>query len=171
MSSDRDPNAIRLPDDVAQRLLARATELDDRSGRTSIDQLRRAANEAGISPAAFEAALAELARGELGRPASAGMPAIDVRGRWVTSPLRRGLLVAAAAVSLLLIGVGVVRSVTTAAPVPEAVQVDVVPMDVTVPEITVETIAVPVAPPADVAPADVRTPPLAPAPAGPPPAR
>ena len=167
MPSDRDPNAIRLPDDVAQRLLARATELDDRSGRTSIDQLRRAATEAGISPAAFETALAELARGELGRTSAA--PGIAVRGSWVTNPLRRTLIVVAAAISVLVLAVGAVRSVTTAEEVPAgaaAVDVEVGP-----PEITVETIAVPVAPPADVAPADVRPAPLAPSPAAAPPAR
>lgn len=129
MSTDRDPNAIRLPDDVAQRLLARATELDERGGRTSIDQLRRAATEAGISPAAFETALAELARGELGRP---GAAAIDVRGSWVTSPLRRVLLIAAAAVALLLLGVGLVRSVTTAGESPAAVETTPTAVDVDV---------------------------------------
>ena len=127
MPSDRDPNAIRLPDDVAQRLLARATELDDRSGRTSIDQLRRAATEAGISPAAFEAALAELARGELGRPAGSA-PLIDARGSWVTSSFRRGLIVAAAAVSLLVLAIGAVRSVTTAEEPVRAIEVEVAPV-------------------------------------------
>jgi len=143
MSTDRDPNAIRLPDDVAQRLLARATELDERGGRTSIDQLRRAATEAGISPAAFEAALAELARGELGRPAPAA--GIDVRGSWVTSPLRRGLLVAVAAIAAILLAVGAMRSVTTAEEAPEAV--DVMPVDAPLPPPPPDVVPVPDAPP------------------------
>jgi hypothetical protein len=157
MPTDRDPNAIRLPDDVAQRLLARATELDERNGRTSIDQLRRAATEAGISPAAFEAALAELARGELGRPAAATAPAIDVRGSWVTSPFRRGLLVAAAALAAILIAVGAVRNVTVARESPAVpVEVDVdMPVDVApAAPLDVELVPEPPAPEAPVPPTE-----------------
>src|SRR4051812_17795631 len=58
-----------LPDmvaeDAAHRLLARAVELDaHRSGSLSIDQLRDVARDAGISPRAFEDALAEMRAGE-----------------------------------------------------------------------------------------------------------
>lgn len=169
MSSDRDPNAIRLPDDVAQRLLARATELDDRSGRTSIDQLRRAATEAGISPAAFETALAELARGELGRPAARTATGIDVRGSWVTSPIRRVLLFAAAALSLLILGVGAVRMAQDG---PEPVmEIEAMPMDV-------ELVPAPRAPEGSIVPPTeapaagvITAPPTAATPAAVPPAR
>ncbi|MGI9077636.1 MAG: hypothetical protein ACR2G6_09945 [Gemmatimonadaceae bacterium] len=50
-----------LPEAIAERLLARASELDVESGGgSSVIDLRAAAAEAGISPAAFDAALAEL---------------------------------------------------------------------------------------------------------------
>lgn len=165
MPHDRDPlaevDAIRLPDDVAQRLLARATELDERRGRTSIDQLRRAASEAGISPAAFDTALAELARGELGRSPSGRVALPGPRGQWVTSPLRRRLLVAGAVIAAALVALGGVRAVTQAneprAAAPEAVEVDVM-----VPEaVEVEVLAPPevIVPPAAPPEAEVRTPP------------
>lgn len=128
MPTDRDPSSIRLPDDVAQRLLARATELDERNGRTSIDQLRRAATEAGISPTAFDSALAELARGELGR-SEAPRAGIHVRGSWVTTPVRRGLFVAAAVVSLLVLAIGAVRVATTDE-APEAIELEAIEVEV-----------------------------------------
>jgi hypothetical protein len=50
-----------LPADEARRLLTRATELEaTRSADLTVAELRQAAREAGISPAAFEQALAEL---------------------------------------------------------------------------------------------------------------
>ena len=49
---------LTAPD--ASRLLARASELDAAGGAATIAQLRAAALEAGISPLAFEAALAEV---------------------------------------------------------------------------------------------------------------
>lgn len=53
--------AERLPEDAARRLLARASELEAaRSTELSVAELREAAREAGIAPAAFEQALAEL---------------------------------------------------------------------------------------------------------------
>lgn len=53
--------AERLPEEAAQRLLKRASELEAaRSAELSVAELREAAREAGISPGAFEQALAEL---------------------------------------------------------------------------------------------------------------
>jgi hypothetical protein len=50
-----------LPEDAAHRLLARAVELDARrASNVSIAQLRDIALEAGIAPAAFDDALAEI---------------------------------------------------------------------------------------------------------------
>lgn len=60
------PHGAAVPDTVvsdtaAQRLIARAIELDARrSDVVSVAQLRDAVLEAGVSPAAFDAALAEL---------------------------------------------------------------------------------------------------------------
>ena len=53
--------AERLPEEAARRLLARATELEAaRSADLSVAELREAAREAGITPGAFEQALAEF---------------------------------------------------------------------------------------------------------------
>lgn len=61
MTDDNHSDATRLPEDAAHRLLARAVELDaSRGSDITIAQLRDAAAEAGISVAAFDAALAEL---------------------------------------------------------------------------------------------------------------
>lgn len=51
------PELERVPARVAEKLLARASELDANSSQVA--ELRKAATEAGISPAAFDAALAE----------------------------------------------------------------------------------------------------------------
>jgi hypothetical protein len=56
-----DPDSVRLSDDSAAALLARATQLDAaRLANTSVAELRRAALDAGIAPEAFEQALSEL---------------------------------------------------------------------------------------------------------------
>jgi hypothetical protein len=62
MTSERDRDAERLPVPAAERLLARAAELDAlaESGGVSISHLRRASAEAGIGTEAFDAALAEV---------------------------------------------------------------------------------------------------------------
>jgi TonB family protein len=62
VASDRDSGleGLRLPDDAARRLLARAGELDSQNSGIAVSQLRQAAAEAGISPHAFETALGEL---------------------------------------------------------------------------------------------------------------
>jgi hypothetical protein len=52
---------MRLPDDAAHRLLARAIELDHcRESETTLADLRAIAHEAGITTQAFDAALREL---------------------------------------------------------------------------------------------------------------
>ena len=60
-SRRREPEREVLPEKVGERLLRRASELDvaNRSG-AEVAKLRAAAAEAGISHAAFDAALAEL---------------------------------------------------------------------------------------------------------------
>lgn len=55
------PPPERLPEPAAERLLARASELDaDRRAGSAVADLRAAAAEAGISAHAFDEALAEL---------------------------------------------------------------------------------------------------------------
>jgi hypothetical protein len=54
-------DADRLPEEAARRLLERASQLEAaRSTELSVAELREAAREAGITPDAFEQALAEL---------------------------------------------------------------------------------------------------------------
>ena len=54
-------DAERLPEEAARRLLQRASELEAaRSAQVSVAELREAAREAGITPGAFEQALAEF---------------------------------------------------------------------------------------------------------------
>ena len=55
-----DPDAEVLPDALAARVLARASELDAALGAGTVASLRSAALEAGISRRAFDAALAEV---------------------------------------------------------------------------------------------------------------
>ena len=70
--SSPDPEREALPTDVADRLLARAAELDSaQRGSTEIARLREAAAEAGMLPSAFDAALAELRAEHQRRPAKA----------------------------------------------------------------------------------------------------
>ena len=54
-------DAERLPEEAARRLLQRASELEAaRSTELSVAELRDAARDAGITPGAFEQALAEI---------------------------------------------------------------------------------------------------------------
>ena len=56
-----EPDSVRLSEDSAAVLLARATELDAAgANRVSIAELRQAARDAGIAPEAFEQALSEF---------------------------------------------------------------------------------------------------------------
>lgn len=86
MTPDGDPTVRRLSEEAVERVLARAAELDAGApGGIPVDELRRAALEAGIGPEAFAAALAEVSNAELLRsrasrsgvslPATARVPA------------------------------------------------------------------------------------------------
>ena len=96
------PDAERLPDQVATRLLERASELDA-AGRAgaAVTDLRAAAAEAGISAHAFDAALAELQAQD-----AAALP--DARGdsgeraRWRPMLLGGTVAVLLATVSLVV---------------------------------------------------------------------
>lgn len=58
---DQTSDAERLPEGAARHLLERASELEAaRGAELSVAELREAAREAGITPGAFEQALAEL---------------------------------------------------------------------------------------------------------------
>lgn len=76
------PPRTLLPKPEAERLLVRASELDvARRTGSAVDELRAAATEAGISPQAFDAALAEMQGGR--RHASKSMLTIpSLLGRW-----------------------------------------------------------------------------------------
>ena len=87
----------RVADDVAGRLLERATALE--SDGPTLVQLRQAAAEAGISNAAFDAAVAEW------RASSASQVAPATRRRWTERALRNvaGLAVGWSAVAALAV--------------------------------------------------------------------
>jgi hypothetical protein len=69
-------DAERLPETAARRLLERASELEAaRSAELSVAELREAAREAGITPTAFEQALAEIRATDLSSPATAALAA------------------------------------------------------------------------------------------------
>lgn len=61
--TDRPIDPERIADETARQLLERAAELD--SSQLNLAQLREAAAEAGISPAAFDAAVAEWRRSDV----------------------------------------------------------------------------------------------------------
>jgi TonB family protein len=116
-------DSLRLQDEAAQRLLRRAGELDAQARTTtSVEQLRQAAVEAGISEQAFEAALAEM---QLGAARAAGERPLPLErggdGRPRTRRRRRRfaiLAAVAAAVGALLLSRMVVP--VPPAPVPAA---------------------------------------------------
>ena len=89
--------AERVSAQAAERLLARASELDAAGGpSTELESLRAAAAEAGISSAAFDAALIEFRAESLAKGESAGAGSHRLRprvGRW-------GLLLAAVMVTM-----------------------------------------------------------------------
>jgi hypothetical protein len=91
-------DAERLPEDAARRLLERASELEaGRGADLSVAELREAAREAGITPDAFEQALAEYR----GTDSALGAAA-PVRGRRLAR-FWPAALVLAALVSLVVI--------------------------------------------------------------------
>jgi hypothetical protein len=92
--SDRDREI--LPDPVATRVLARASELEAlRRAGASVAELRAAALEAGISESAFEEALGEIQRAE-----ATGSP--DAR-----RPTRTRLRIGATVIAVLLFFTGI----------------------------------------------------------------
>jgi hypothetical protein len=88
--SSMDPE--RVPDVAAQDLLARAAELD--ADGATLDQLRQAAMEAGISESAFDAAVAEW------RAVPRVAPEAGVRASWLDRGGRNALAFAASWVTL-----------------------------------------------------------------------
>jgi hypothetical protein len=96
------PDRELLTQAAARQLLERAGEIDADS--TSVDALRAAAREAGISEAAFEAALVEMR----GRTATAIQPA-TVRSR------RKRLIFAAIVAAVIMVGSAVLVVIPTRA--------------------------------------------------------
>ena len=85
--SGHEPDAVRLSEDAAAMLLARASQLDAATANhVSIAELRQAARTAGIAPEAFEQALAEFRSAN----AIASLPKQSPKRPWV-----RPLVVAA----------------------------------------------------------------------------
>jgi hypothetical protein len=96
--SEPDPEV--LPDPVAERLLARASELDVAHGAGSaIADLRASAAEAGISARAFEAALAELKNDEQARVPEVSRQPRQRRRMWVFAAVAALMTTGAYAVS------------------------------------------------------------------------
>ena len=91
---DPAPNPEILPDAIASRLLARASELDVvRDDGLAVTDLRAAAAEAGIAGRAFDAALAEL-RGA-GRVGTSDASARRRPGLWIGTIAGAAALIAA----------------------------------------------------------------------------
>lgn len=109
-SRRREPEREVLPEKVGERLLRRASELDvaNRSG-AEVARLRAAAAEAGISNAAFDAALAELREEQ-----SAPVATEPVRQR-SRSPV---WAIVVGAIAILLAGVITMRTVVPVPPTP-----------------------------------------------------
>ncbi|MGH7695028.1 MAG: hypothetical protein ACRENH_08605 [Gemmatimonadaceae bacterium] len=106
MRKREESDAELLPEHMASRLLTRASELDAaRRAGAAVSELRAAATEAGISPAAFEAALSEL------REAKAQvLHEMKPRRRvpmWAFSAVVAALTIGALFVALMLIRVAV----------------------------------------------------------------
>ena len=96
-------NSEVLSNPVAERLLERASELDAalRGGTPAVSELRSAATEAGISPQAFDAALAELRDTEEASAPNVTAPPPARRRTWA---------LAAAVMALIAVGtLGVAR--------------------------------------------------------------
>jgi hypothetical protein len=97
----RDPDGQVLSESIRERLLRRASELDAARSGTRMADLRAAAAEAGISPAAFDEAVAEL---HLADEASAPAPLQGSRAR-------SRFLRISVAVMVGLVAIGVLRMV------------------------------------------------------------
>ena len=103
-SNASDPDREILSSKVADRLLARAAELDSRQGAgAEIASLRAAAAEAGIRPAAFDAALAEM---RAPREGPVGLAAVPHGGR----RSRRVAIALCISIVVLIIGVLMLRA-------------------------------------------------------------
>jgi hypothetical protein len=104
------PNLQRLPDHLAQRVLARASEID--AAGAAVTDLREAAREAGISQAAFEAALAEVQTvNDAAVPIAKHVPAPRPR-RFLA-----GMIGGAVMVFFLVMMVFIPRAVSTVVPI------------------------------------------------------
>jgi hypothetical protein len=98
---------------VADRLLARAAELDSRQGSgAEIASLRAAAAEAGIRPEAFDAALAEM-RAPRDRPI--GLAAVPHNGR----RSRKVVVGLCISIVVLIVGMLILRVTTRSVPPPD----------------------------------------------------
>ena len=92
-------DAERLPEEAARRLLQRASELEAaRNTGLSVAELREAAREAGITPAAFDQALAELRSAD-----SSSAVATPTSRRWRFRPVLLGALALAGLLSTLVL--------------------------------------------------------------------
>ena len=106
---DRTPDdQLRIPEEVARRLFARASELDATGARMlTVAQARDAAHQAGISLPAFEAALAELRQQQAVAPATQAGTALH-------RPRRHVARVTVLAAALVLgLGMWFVRAAST----------------------------------------------------------
>ena len=123
---DRPGTGVGLPDDVARQILSRAAELDlHRRDGTSIPQLREAAQDAGISAEAFDAAVAEWQESTKPQAVAALDPAPRAQGRSRGRGRRIGAGIVVAAGLIAFGVVAVTRLVVpvqqvTAEPVPAA---------------------------------------------------
>ena len=87
-------STVRISAAQVTRILQRAAELDARSDTLSLDELRHIAAEAGIAPAATDAAIRELmtkpesASDALPTPAADAAPSVAAVARPSPSPLR-----------------------------------------------------------------------------------
>src|SRR5687767_12062143 len=92
------PDAELLPEAMTARVLTRASELDAlRRAGASIADLRAAATEAGISPQAFDDALAELRSNESAQVATAAPRRTRLKAMVAGVALLLGLVFYAAA--------------------------------------------------------------------------
>jgi hypothetical protein len=105
MGMPHSPDGELLTQTAARELLERAGQID--SDSTSVDTLRAAAREAGISDAAFEAALVEMRR-KMAIPAEPVLP--RWRKRLVLTTVAVAMLLAAAAFVIIPRAVGSARS-------------------------------------------------------------